>query len=48
MTIIRGSDLGVILKKEVQSQIEHLLMTQMHLIVIYKSSYMEWLFKYDP
>lgn len=27
---------------------QHLLMTQMHVIVIYKSSYMEWLFKYDP
>lgn len=48
MTIIKGSDLSVILKKEVQTQMQHLLMTQMHVIVIYKSSYMEWLFKYDP
>lgn len=48
MSVIRARDMELILKKELQTAVQHILMTQMHVIVVYKSSYMEWLFKYDP
>ena len=34
--------------KEMQTVIQHILMTQKHVIVCFKNSYMEWVFKYDP
>ena len=48
ISIIKSEDMEIILTKEMQTVVQHILMTQKHVIVCFKNSYMEWVFKYDP